>query len=116
MAAQKIARPAARAQLATGTIVGALDPTVVSRHLSELADAVDRNESSAIPTRAQLNVDLAVGDNSINHGLGRKARGAFVSPTVADPTWAYAVTAISDKTITITCVGVPQPSAFVEVT
>lgn len=116
MAAQKIARPAARAQLATGTIVGALDPTVVSRHLSELSDAVERNESSAIPTRAQLNVDLAVGDNSINHGLGRRARGCTVTPTVADASWAWAMTSATDKTVTITCVGVAQPNAFVEVT
>lgn len=64
--------------------------------------------------RVMLTVDLKVGANVINHGLGRKPTGATVTPMVADATWAWALTASSSSQMTITCIGVAQPGATVE--
>lgn len=115
MAAKQIPRPSAKAQLATGTLVGALDPSIVSRHLSELGDSLEQSQSGATPSRFQGVVSLAVGTNRISHGLGRVARGATVTPmTSADATFAWAMTAADAMTAVITVVGVAQ-KAFVEV-
>lgn len=71
-------------------------------------DAANSGASSQVIT-------LNVGANKVNHGLGRKAQGVRITPTVADATWAWALTLADDKQVTITCVGVAQPNAFVEV-
>lgn len=36
-------------------------------------------------------------------------------PTVADTTWAWSFAADGDSSVIITCVGVPQPGATVEI-
>lgn len=58
--------------------------------------------------------DLVVGDNVINHGLGRKPSGANVTPTVANTGWAWALTSATSSQMTLTCVGIAQPGATVE--
>lgn len=115
MPAKSVPRPSQKQQLATGTLVGDLDPSVVSRHLSELGDALEQTQNSATPTRFQGQVSLVVGSNVISHGLGRKPNGATVTPTVADATFAWAMTAVDNRQATIAVVGVPQPRAYVEI-
>jgi len=62
-----------------------------------------------------LVVDLVVGANRINHGLSAAARGATLTPTVADASFAWSFAASGDKQVVITVVGVNQPKAIVEV-
>jgi hypothetical protein len=113
MPAVKPSRPQARQQLQTGTLVNA-DPASVSRHLSDLATAVQASERRAVD-RVRVTVDLVVGDNRIAHGLGRPALGATVTPTTADATFAWALTGGDSRQAVITVVGVPQPRASVEI-
>lgn len=105
----KITRPRQRQQLSTGKLMDA-DPQKISRHLAEVAAAIPE-----VKDRTSQKVDLVVGDNLINHGLGRPALGATVTPSVADATFAWAMTATDRLTATITVVGVPQTGARVEV-
>lgn len=65
--------------------------------------------------RAVIAVDLVVGDNVITHGLGKRPSGATVTPTVADATWAWALKTATTGQLTLTCVGIAQPGATVEV-
>jgi hypothetical protein len=97
----------------TGTLVQP-DPSTISRLLSDLGDRVDEHDKQ-IQARSTRTVDLIVGANRIAHGLGRRARGVTVMPTVADTTWAWSFAADGDSNVIITCVGVPQPGATVEV-
>lgn len=113
MSTNRTQRPRARQQLQTGTLMTA-DPASVSRHLSDLATAQQATEKR-IAGRNQVTVTLPVGATRINHGLGRKALGCNVTPTVADATWAWAMTAADDKQVTITTVGIAQPNARVEI-
>ena len=112
MPAKKPTRPPQRTQLQTGTLLDA-DPSKVSRHLSDLATAVAATDTRVLDRNTVI-VDLIVGANLVNHGLGRPARGATVTPTVADATFAWALTATDARQATITVVGVPQPKAAVE--
>lgn len=77
---------------------------------------VDASQRSAnqLRDRNGVLVDLKVGSNIVNHGLGRKPDGATVTPTVADPSWAWALSSRDERQITIICTGVAQPGAFVE--
>ncbi len=112
MPARKPQRPVARAgSVPTGGDTKIAD---VPRQLGGLAAAVRTLENRA-KDRASVVVDLVVGANRINHGLGRVPNGASVTPTVADATWAWAVTDKSAAQIEITTVGVVQPSAALEV-
>lgn len=113
MPAVKPQRPVQRQQLQTGTLLDA-DPSKVSRHLSDLATAVQAGEQRAIQ-RSGSTVDLVVGANRINHGLGRAPLGATVTPTVADASFAWALTGGDARQAVITVIGVPQPKAYVEV-
>ena len=110
MASKLVPRPSARAQVQTGTLVGdTVDPSTVSRALSELGDAMEQTAQQAQPTRFQGKASLVVGDNRISHGLARVPTGATVTPTVADATFAWALTAADNRTATITVVGVAMP-------
>lgn len=113
MAASKVQRPRARPQLQTGTLIDA-DPSKVSRHLSELAAGLDA-ATARIKDRDHTTVTLPVGATRVPHGLGRKAIGCSVTPTTADASWAWAMTAADDKTVTVTTIGVAQANAVVEV-
>jgi hypothetical protein len=82
------------------------------RAFSELADQVSRQDQLG---RASRVVDLVVGSNRIVHQLGRTPTGASITPTVADATYAWAVTAKDERTITIQVIGAAQPQATIEV-
>jgi hypothetical protein len=84
------------------------------RAIYEVVDAVRRLETRVRDSASQT-VDLVVGDNQIAHRLGRKPIGAIVSPTVADATFAWAMTAADEETMVIEVVGVAQPDAGIEV-
>lgn len=80
----------------------------------QIVDAAQR-AADQVKDRTVTVLNLVVGDNVINHGLGRRPTGATVTPTVADATWAWAIKAPSATQVTITCIGVAQPGAAVEV-
>lgn len=108
----KIQRVPQRAQLQTGTLMDA-DPDKVSRHLSDLATAVAATDDR-VSDRSVVVVDLIVGANTFPHGLGRPARGATLTPRVADATFAWALTTSDTRQATIVVVGVNQPGATLE--
>lgn len=112
MPANKPKRPEARARMVAQQ-VGA-DLKSVDRAIAPIADAVSRLDG-ATKTSSIVVVSLVVGANRVAHNLGRKPRAANVTPTVADATFAWALTAADDKLATITVVGVAQPNAAVEV-
>lgn len=109
MSIRKRTAPPAKQQLVTGTAVN-MDPPTVSRLLSELATSQD-GMARQIGARSSMTIDLAIGANVVNHGLGGKPRGCSVSPTVADVTFAWAMTSADDKQATISVLNVAQPSA-----
>lgn len=113
MAAQRPERPPARAQLRTGTL---MEPTAdtMSRILSENAAATSALEDQRQP-RSVFVINLAIGATRINHGLGRRARGATVSPTVPDATFAWGFSVDGDRVAIITTIGVAQLAATVEI-
>lgn len=86
----------------------------LSRANDSIVDAANQ-ALAGVTERRVVTMDLAVGANRINHGLGAKARGAYVTPTVADASYAYSFAADGDKQAVITVVGVAQPGATVEV-
>lgn len=88
------------------------DPATM-RALDGAAAAIGRLEGAGV-ARALLVVDLALGANVVNHRLGRRPRHAHVTPTTADATFAYALTAADTRQATITVVGVAQPGAGLE--
>lgn len=82
----------------------------VARQLSDASQrAADQLHDRSIRT-----VDLIVGDNVINHGLGRKPLAVSITPTVANAGWAWALTKADGRQATITCIGIAQPGAAVE--
>lgn len=110
MGVTKPQRPPARPRMTSPT--SSVDVTPFSQRL--IADASQR-AADQLRDRAVLQVDLKVGDNVINHGLGRKPRGATVTPSVADASWAWSLRSPTTTQVTLTCVGVPQPGAVIEV-
>lgn len=65
--------------------------------------------------RSAITIDLVIGDNRIPHGLGRKSRGANVSPTTANAAFGFSHAPDGDLIAVITVVGVAQPGATVEI-
>lgn len=81
-----------------------------------MADAiVEQVEQQRRNVRSTLTADLIVGDNRLNHNLGRLPLGVSLTPTVADATFAWALSSRTATQIVITVVGVDQPGAFLEV-
>lgn len=113
MAANKLTRPAPRPQLHTGTLVDG-DPVKIGRLIADVG-AAQQQQAATVAPRVVLTVSLMVGTNRVNHGLGRRARGATVTPTVADATFAWAFATDNATQAIITVVGVPQPNATIEV-
>jgi hypothetical protein len=99
-----------------GTLPAAtlVDDPIVGRLIDSVANSVSQT-SSRIKDRAILTVDLAIGANTVNHGLGFRAHGASVCPTVADATFAWSFAVPNDRQVTITVIGAAQPGAAVEV-
>lgn len=112
MSVRKHTAPAKRQQLLIGTLTGD-DSDVTSRLVSELAANAQAQQRS-ISGRSSVTFDLKVGVNVMNHGLDGKPRGVTVSPTVADATFAYAMTKADDKQATVTVLNVAQPGAGLE--
>lgn len=111
MPAVKRDRPRTRAQLSTGTPIAG-DP-IISRHLSELGDAQEAQQGRLVD-RNQVDASLVVGDNRVNHGLGRPAKTCHVTPSVADATFGYALKSSDTRTAVVTVVGVAQANCTVE--
>lgn len=108
MPQRRIVRPPQRVQVIAHAVP---DAQATERMVTSLADQVDRQSR---PTRSVIVVDLTVGDNRVIHLLGRKPDGCIVCPTVADATFAWALTDKSDTQATIEVVGVDQPGAAIE--
>lgn len=85
-----------------------------ARAIGDIAGAVTRIEGQRA-ARAVLEADLAVGANTMVHGLGRTPAGCHVTPTIAAAGFAWALTNRNEKTLTITIVGTAQAGATVEV-
>lgn len=102
-------RPPTRSTLVPGKVTDA----ATDRALDAVAAAVNRLEGQT--SRSAVVVDLAVGTNKVTHGLGRTPRGANVTPTVADATYAWALTSANERQVVITVIGAAQPGACVEV-
>lgn len=95
-------------------VANATTPEATERALDEVARILTGPLMSR--ERAVLeDVSLVVGDNRINHNLGRKPRHVTLMPTVADATFAWAVTLRDDRQMVIAIIGVAQPHASLEV-
>jgi hypothetical protein len=105
MGAQKPIRPVARARQ-FAPVSGDVQTRQVIQSAQRAADQ--------LRDRTVVVADLVVGDTTLNHGLGRKPRGATVTPTVANAAWAWALKSATRSQMTLTCVGVAQPGATVE--
>ena len=105
------AKKPAKTPVGATSLTQRLEDPAVSRVISELTASVN-----ALPqtNRYHAVVDLAVGANRVAHGLGRIPAGAIVTPTVADATWAWALTSKDARTVVITTIGVAQDAATVE--
>ncbi len=95
---------------------------VVGHQVSD-SDAADRMNdalvaqvnTATVSERSIIVMDLAVGANTVNHGLGAAARGCNVTPTVADATYAWSFAVSGQRQAIITVVGVAQPGATLEI-
>lgn len=109
MPAKRPQRPAPRTQISTGAIT---DLDGAERAISALADQV--SQQTSLP-RVAVVADLEIGSNRVIHLLGRKPIGITLTPTVADATFAWALIAKDERTITISVLGAAQPKATIEV-
>ena len=109
MPAAKPVRPIARPRVAAPVAGDEASPFAQR----QIAETLQRT-ADQLRDRSVVTFDLKVGANVLTHGLGRKPQGANVSPTVADATFAWALSAGDLRQATITCIGVPQPGAAVE--
>jgi hypothetical protein len=110
MPALKPTRPATRQRQIAPVNGEEIDAFTVRQIAATAQRAADQ-----IRDRATLTMDLIVGDNVINHGLGRTPAGLTITPSVANATWAWAMKSPTTTQVTITCVGVAQPGASIEV-
>jgi hypothetical protein len=110
MPAQRPRRPLTR-QHQTAPVNGAEVTSFALRQVSNVA----QRAADQLRDRVVLQRDLIVGDTVINHELGRTPSGVTITPSVASATWAWAIKSRSQTQLTITCVGVAQPGAILEV-
>lgn len=108
MPAARAKRPPPRAQVIAHE---ARSPDAIERMVGELAGQLDRQ---AQPHRSSVTVDLVVGENRVIHNLGRVPRGATVTPTAADATFAWAMTSADERTAVLAVAGVAMDGAEVE--
>lgn len=109
MPATRASRPRTITQTAA---VDTTDQAATARAIADLAASVARLTRAE---RQRFDVDLAIGANVINHNLGRVPAHATLMPTAADATFAWAVTARDERTITVTVAGLAQSAASLEV-
>jgi hypothetical protein len=71
------------------------------------------------PTRQTIRVDLALGINTVEHGLGRPVAGVHVTPTEASAGFAWALIESGnphpERLVLIEVSGIPMLAAPVEV-
>lgn len=115
MGGQPPKRPIARRALLPVQV----DDAKTQHALRELGDEVARLGQLNALDRQVVTVDLVVGTNKVNHGLGRRVRGYTLTPTVADATFAHALVIAGnsqpDRQVWISVIGVNQPGAVLEV-
>lgn len=87
-------------------------PEASERRMDEIARLVQLQASTA---RVRIDVDLIVGENRINHNLGRMPRHVTLMPTTADASFAWAVVSKDERQLVVSVVGVAQPGASLEV-
>lgn len=110
MPARKAIPPRSRESVAPNDV----DDPKVSRALTTIAEAVARLQERA--GHQAVVQDLEVGINTVRHALGRRPTVCLVTPTVADPSFAFsaALTAgDADRQVLVTILGVDQPGASV---
>lgn len=110
MSAKRQPRPRPREIVAAPRV----EQGVVGRVLGQQAQSIRQLDKRA-GDRQVILVDLIVGDNRMNHRLGRIPDGYTLTPTAADATFAHALASADARQIVITVVGVAQPGARVEV-
>jgi hypothetical protein len=106
--------PQRNTMLATkfGVEVEEQDPAHSQAHDRQTAAISELERIRAV--RSTIAATLKAGANVVNHGLGRTPKGCNVTPTTADATFAYALTAADGRTATITTVGGTQTNCTVE--
>jgi hypothetical protein len=112
MAGRAVRRPGSVSVLS----VAAVSDPATQRALEQTQDAVQNLQ--ATPKRVVVQADLVVGTNIVPHGLGRRANGYTLTPTVANATFAHAIDDENpdpDREIWVTVIGVAQPGARIEV-
>jgi len=109
MPTQRPERPATRPrQIATTS--GEVTAITMRQVVQSAQRAADQ-----LKDRAVITSNLAVGDTVITHGLGRTPTGVTITPSVASASWAWAMKSSTPTQVTITCIGVAQPGAVLEV-
>lgn len=116
MANSRAQRPRTIPQIANA----ASDPDrATSAAIDQLTTEVARIGGLAVLSRQVIVTALVVGVNRINHGLRRPVRGYTLTPSVADASFAHALTTAGNTDprtcLLITVVGVAQPTATLEV-
>jgi hypothetical protein len=97
----------------------ATQPRILGHNVPDI-DAAQRltqqlaDKQQAAQRRSSVTVDLVVGDNTVTHRLGTRPRGAHLTPTVADASFAWALKSRDERQAVITVVGVDQPGAELE--
>lgn len=100
MPATRPARPKPRPQLID---LQADTPEAADRIITQLVSQV---ATVANKPSLRATVDLLVGENRVNHGLGVVPFSVILTPVVADASFGWAMTARDTKTLVITVVGV----------
>ena len=103
----------ARRAIAVKPVVRAQVMNLDDPQVSRAVDQVRAAAQTALDRRRHITLiaNLAIGANVVQHGLGYAPEFVGVMPTVADVTFAYGVSARTDKTVTINVLNVAQPSA-----
>lgn len=90
-----------------------------SSAVDQMSAEIGRLAGLAAIDRQVITADLIVGVNRIAHGLRRAVRGYTITPSVADATFAHALTTAANsqptRYVLITVAGVAQPGAVIEV-
>lgn len=83
------------------------------RAFDVITDAVQTLQTQR--QRVTIVSDLVVGDNRVSTGLGRKAAGCSLVPTVADAMFAWSFAVDDDRTVVVTVIGAAQPACPMEI-
>jgi len=82
------------------------DPITIGSAHNRVSDAIGRIEGIVqAPRVVRTGINLLVGANTINHGLGRKPLGCNVTHTTTDAGFDWALTSADDKQATLTVIG-----------